>query len=152
MYRSLMGVALVSGAGAIALQTAPFEATDWRGAVPQGFERVFYDGPGPRGELTGGNTIQPAIDDPTSVPVTAAPSTTLFRGQPQLAGQGVASQHQLGGDNRIDLVFVGDGYTVADQLTYQNHVNNVVGGLFSSEPLTSYIDYFAVHRLSLIHI
>ena len=156
MSTSLMGVALVTGAGAIALQTSPFEGIDMDGKVPEGFERVFYDGLSARGELTGGNTIQPKLDDPTSVPVTLAPSTTLFRGQPRLApqvtpqGGGVASQRQLGPDNRIDLVFVGDGYTTADLPTYQNHVNNVVGGLFSSEPLTSYIDYFAVHRIDVV--
>ena len=147
---SVIGVVLVTGAGAIALQSSPFEAEDFDGRVPEGFERVFYDGPGERGELTGGNTIQPAIQDPASTPVTAAPSTTLFRGQPELAGAGASSTRLLGPDNRIDLVFVGDGYTTADLGTYQNHVNNVVGGLFSSEPLTSYIDYFAVHRIDVV--
>jgi hypothetical protein len=147
---SVMGVALVAGAGAIALQTSSFEGSDWAGEVPEGFERVFYDGPGSRGELTGGNTIQPALNEPTTIPVTVAPSTTLFRGAPMPTAFGATAQQQLGPDNRIDLVFVGDGYTASEMGTYQNHVNNVVGGLFSSEPLTSYIDYFAVHRIDVV--
>ncbi|MBN2270699.1 MAG: hypothetical protein JXN61_08800 [Sedimentisphaerales bacterium] len=53
-------------------------------------------------------------------------------------------------ENRIDIVFIGDGYT-ADQLDlYAAHVENAVAGLFSQQPLAAYAGYFNVHRVDVI--
>ncbi|QDV04887.1 IgA Peptidase M64 [Planctomycetes bacterium Poly30] len=145
------GPTLVAAAAAVALQNSPQGHVRWNEPAPEGFETVFYDGPGLRGELTGGATLQPAMENLSELPVTPAPVTTLFRGEAAgLAQVAPSGQRLLGADNRVDLVFVGDGYTASELGTYQNHVNNVVGGLFSTEPLTSYIDYFAVHRIDVI--
>ena len=53
-------------------------------------------------------------------------------------------------ENRIDVVFIGDGYT-ADQLDlYAAHVETAVTGLFSQQPLAAYARYFNVHRVDVI--
>jgi hypothetical protein len=53
-------------------------------------------------------------------------------------------------ENRIDIVVVGDGYTLSDMSKYQLNVNNILGGYFSQEPLASYINFFNVHRVDVI--
>ena len=111
-----------------------------------GLETVYYDHLGPGGQLDGGVTRMPSVDDPAGVAVTPAPVTTLLSSAVPAGARALGS----GSDNRVDLVFVGDGYTNAELGTYQNHVNNVVGGLFSSEPLGRYMDYFAVHRVDVV--
>jgi len=53
-------------------------------------------------------------------------------------------------NNRVDLVFVGDGYTTADLTTYEGHINNVVTTLFNEHPFDVYAPYFNVHRVDVI--
>ena len=53
-------------------------------------------------------------------------------------------------ENRIDLVFIGDGYTAAELDLYAAHVENAVAGLFSQQPLAAYAGYFNVHRVDVI--
>jgi len=53
-------------------------------------------------------------------------------------------------ENRIDVVFIGDGYT-ADQLDlYAAHVETAVAGFFSQQPLAAYAGYFNIHRVDVI--
>jgi hypothetical protein len=52
--------------------------------------------------------------------------------------------------NRIDIVVLGDGYTLSDLNDYQLHVGNILSGYFSQEPLASYINFFNVHRVDVI--
>jgi len=51
--------------------------------------------------------------------------------------------------NRVDLVFVGDGYTTTQLATYATHVNNIVASLFDIEPYRAYEPYFLVHRVDV---
>ncbi len=53
-------------------------------------------------------------------------------------------------ENRIDIVVVGDGYTLSELSKYQLNVNNILGGYFSQEPLASYVNFFNVHRVDVI--
>ena len=53
-------------------------------------------------------------------------------------------------DNRVDLVFVGDGYTAADLATYEAHINTVTTTLFNEHPFDVYAPYFNVHRVDVI--
>ena len=53
-------------------------------------------------------------------------------------------------ENRIDVVFLGDGYTAAELDLYAAHVENAVAGLFSQQPLAAYAGYFNVHRVDVI--
>ncbi len=55
--------------------------------------------------------------------------------------------------NRVDLVFIGDGYTAGEiATTYSNHVSSMVSYLFgnASNPLSRYASYFNVHRVNVI--
>ena len=52
--------------------------------------------------------------------------------------------------NRIDLVFVGDGYTASQLGTYATHVANVVPAFFAQSPLDAYATFFNVHRVDVI--
>ena len=58
----------------------------------------------------------------------------------------------LGGDpaNRIDLVFVGDGYTAGELGIYASHVTAQVMDFFQEEPYTAYQDYFNVHQVDVV--
>lgn len=58
--------------------------------------------------------------------------------------------------NRIDLVFIGDGYTSAELSTlYSRHINHVAGRLFASrqagatEPFRAFNGFFNVHRVNV---
>jgi hypothetical protein len=52
--------------------------------------------------------------------------------------------------NRIDIVVVGDGYTLSDMDAYYLHVDNILSGYFAQQPLASYINFFNVHRVDVI--
>lgn len=52
--------------------------------------------------------------------------------------------------NRVDLVFVGDGYTQSDLPTYANDVSNANTGIFNEFPLDAYASFFNVHRVDVI--
>ena len=53
--------------------------------------------------------------------------------------------------NRIDIVFVGDGYTAAEMVTYANHTYNVLGLSMAEEPIAAYSTYFNIHRVDVIY-
>ncbi len=53
-------------------------------------------------------------------------------------------------ENRVDIVFVGDGYTTSDLVNYETHVNNILAGFFGEEPMDAYEPYFNVHRVDVI--
>lgn len=55
--------------------------------------------------------------------------------------------------NRVDLVFVGDGYTAGEiSTTYAAHVSAMVSYMFGSagNPLSRYASFFNVHRVNVI--
>jgi IgA Peptidase M64 len=58
--------------------------------------------------------------------------------------------------NRVDIVFLGDGYTATDISggTYVNHINSYVNYMFSpglnQDPFNRYRNYFNVHRIDVI--
>lgn len=53
-------------------------------------------------------------------------------------------------NNRLDIVFVGDGYTASDLSTYATEVDSVLPGFFSEAPFDAYASYFNVHRVDVI--
>lgn len=50
-------------------------------------------------------------------------------------------------DNRINLLFLGDGYTIGQQHIYNQHVDNAVKYMQQFEPYLSYADFLSVDRL-----
>ncbi len=53
-------------------------------------------------------------------------------------------------ENRVDLVFVGDGYLQTQLGAYATHVQNALDDLFTQEPFVRYEPYFNVHRVSVV--
>ena len=51
--------------------------------------------------------------------------------------------------NRIDLVFVGDGYTSAELNAYAAHVDAVYPPFLNEKPLADYASYFNIHRVDV---
>ena len=58
--------------------------------------------------------------------------------------------------NRVDIVFLGDGYTTVDIAAgkYANHINNYLNHMFSdsliSDPFFRYRNYFNVHSVEVV--
>lgn len=55
-----------------------------------------------------------------------------------------------GGDNRVDLVLVGDGYTASQMGLWAQHAANVENQFFRYEPFTAYEPYFRVTRVDVV--
>ena len=53
-------------------------------------------------------------------------------------------------ERRIDIVFLGDGYTSSQLGQYATNVETAVAGIFAEEPFTSYRSYFNVHRIDVV--
>ena len=52
--------------------------------------------------------------------------------------------------NRIDIVFVGDGYTASEIADYSTHVDNILITFMAEEPLVAYSNYFNIHQVDVI--
>lgn len=52
--------------------------------------------------------------------------------------------------NRIDLVFLGDGYTADEQATFADDVNRTVQVLFAETPFLEYASYWNVHVVYVV--
>ncbi len=99
-------------------------------------ERVYYDALEPDGSLRGGMMLVPRPDlSQIGLGPASGVSTIVNSGRSA---------------NRVDLVFVGDGYTASDLDDYAAHVANGVADLFSQQPFQTYRSYFNVHRVDVI--
>jgi hypothetical protein len=49
--------------------------------------------------------------------------------------------------NRVDILFMGDGYTQAQQSLYQSNINHIHDGFFNITPLGEYENYYNVNVL-----
>lgn len=53
--------------------------------------------------------------------------------------------------NRIDLVFLGDGYTLYDTATYSSNVQSFINFMFNTvSPFNEYITYFNIYKVNVI--
>jgi IgA Peptidase M64 len=54
--------------------------------------------------------------------------------------------------NRVDIVFLGDGYTSSQLNVYQSHIDSMMNHLFNQgeEPFPRYHNYFNAHRIDVI--
>ena len=112
-----------------------------RSETPAGesLQTVYWDTLDANGALTGGNTklMLPTGKRPTSV--LPAFSTTLT--------QSLLPPNPA---NRLDLVFVGDGYTSSQLAAYASNVTNVTNSMFNIDPYATYKNYFLVHRVDVV--
>ncbi len=99
-------------------------------------ERVYYDAPDEQGRLSGGFTYLPLPDLAALAAGPAADWTTIVDNGPSA--------------NRIDFVFVGDGYVETELGLYAVHVNAGLNVIVTQEPLQTYSSYFNFHRVDVI--
>jgi hypothetical protein len=95
---------------------------------------VYYDGLDEDGNLVGGRVMMPY--SPPSLALAASECTTLLNNGPPA--------------NRIDIVFVGDGYRRGELDEYAQHVDGAMSDLLSLEPFATYSTFFNVHRVDVI--
>ena len=100
------------------------------------FETVYWDTVTKDGRFDGGRLLMEMSETTNFVEQGIAGVTTIIDNGPT--------------DNRIDIVFVGDGYTVSDLDDYEDHVQNALDGFFGIEPLESYLPLFNVHRVDVL--
>jgi hypothetical protein len=105
---------------------------------PGSFESVYYDTLDENGNLTGGKVDMWVPTRHAPVAVTPATSTMLMSFGPTNPA------------NRIDFVFVGDGYTAAQLATYATQVTTVTNSFFNKVPYSTYRNYFQVHRVDVV--
>ncbi len=121
-----------------------FVAPSALAAVPQGvndpgsFETVFYDTLDANGALTGG-TVEMWVPS-RHAPVAATPAHSTL----------VMASGPLNPANRVDFVFVGDGYTSAQLGTYATQVATATNSFFNKVPYSTYRTYFQVHRIDVV--
>lgn len=100
-----------------------------------GVELAHACWPGEDGQLTGRRIPVETLD----------PETVALR-------EHLANRDLLRGSvpDRIDIVFVGDGYTASQQALFQSDVDNIVADLFQYEPFITYEPFFRIHRVEVI--
>ncbi len=103
----------------------------------KGMMEVYYDYL-EDGMLKGGKSVMPVPEAELSV-LEAMPPYNAYT----LIDNGAS-------ENRIDLVFVGDGYRAGEMDTYLGHVQNVLSAFFNEEPLDVYENYFNVHVVEVV--
>lgn len=108
-------------------------------ALPQSAnaEPVYFDVPQEDGALVGGMTelFQPMMSSASMSTLNSSSSTVLDNGR---------------SSNRVDLVFLGDGFTESQQFTYQSKVSAFLSYLLTEHPLEEFSPYFNAHRIDII--
>ncbi len=100
-------------------------------------ERVTCCHPGEHGTLEGGALLLPA-PEPAPVGFGGFPSTTIeSNGDPA---------------NRVDIVFVGDGYQASQLGAYETLVAQRWATIRTREPYASYLPYFNAHRVDVTSV
>jgi hypothetical protein len=138
------GLSEIVGVAAVALLAAPGVARgqaagdSLRGRprpAGEAVEKVYYDVPDEHGQLSGG-FVTMLMTAPGGVAGSFdAPVTTILDNGPSA--------------NRIDLVFVGDGYLDTQFGLYAIHVGNGFSELFGVEPFSTYMTFFNAHRVDV---
>lgn len=102
-------------------------------------ELVFWDTLDEAGNLTGGRVelLTPAPGSIQSV----SPAAWRTLDATKAAGNPA---------NRIDLVFVGDGYTQGELGQYASQVSSIANTFFNKVPYSTYQDYFLVHQVDVV--
>ena len=103
-----------------------------RGVEADTLERVYYDQADAQGNLSGGVVMLPRPDLETLPLGPGAAWITILDNGPS--------------SNRIDIVFVGDGYLASELGSYAIHVSTGLTDLMSQEPFLSYSTFFSHNK------
>jgi hypothetical protein len=135
---AVVSILLASGAASAQQFDAPHLHQDCSHAhhptIP-GVELAHACWPGEDGQLTGRRIPVETLDAETVALREHMANRDLLRGSVP---------------NRIDIVFVGDGYTAAEQALFQSDVDAIEGDLFQFEPFITYKPFFRVQRVEVI--
>lgn len=52
--------------------------------------------------------------------------------------------------NRLNVVFMGDGYSAAEMVKFATDVDILVASMFTQQPYTAYEPYFNIHRVDVV--
>ncbi|MEM7755224.1 MAG: M64 family metallopeptidase [Planctomycetota bacterium] len=113
-------------------------------------ERVHYDFVRPDGSLDGGHF------DTVTVRRTDLPTPNLAGPTQRLSANGFVAIPELRNgartvaNNRLEIVFVGDGYTASELGIYAAQVDQFSDEMFSYQPLTNYRALFEVYRVDVV--
>jgi hypothetical protein len=100
-------------------------------------QKVTCCHPGKHGTLEGGPLLLPA-PEPAPIGFGGFPSTTIeSNGDPA---------------NRVDIVFVGDGYQASQLGTYASLIAQRWATIRTREPYSSYLPYFNAHRVDVTSV
>lgn len=103
---------------------------------PHGLDTVYYDTVTEDGFFTGGMLQLPMEPMDGLIRSGVGEVTTLLNNGPNA--------------NRIDIVFVGDGYLESELSSYSSHSNVAMAAFLNIEPFTEYQGLFNVHRVDVI--
>ena len=96
---------------------------------------VYSCHPGLHGVLEGGPRLVPSVAPSPIAGGVEGVETILLNGDPS---------------NRVDLVFVGDGYLEPELSAYAPRCVAALEALFDEEPFTSYRPFFNAHRVDVV--
>lgn len=110
-------------------------------------ERIYYDFVRPDGTLDGGYLDTLIEIDPNFRP-DAPPAGVHTLGPDGFVS--VAPGLRTAQANRLEVVFVGDGYTAGELAMYAAQVDAFADDMFSYEPFTTYRPLFQIHRVDVV--
>ena len=131
MVRVQQTIMITAFLAASALPFASYGADD-----PHGLDTVYYDSVTEDGFFTGGKLQLPMEPMDGLIRAGVGEVTTLLNNGPST--------------NRIDIVFVGDGYLESELGSYASHANTAMAAFLGIEPFTEYQGLFNVHRVDVI--
>ena len=127
------------------LLLAPLQATPQAAGDPiEAPGVIYYDFLEFEGDRLRGGRIPVDLDNPMHTDTgqvfaeSASSVTTLMDNGPT--------------SNRIDIVFVGDGYQASELSSYAADVDGILPVFFAKEPLDAYMTFFNVHRVDVISV
>jgi hypothetical protein len=132
--RLIAAATAIGGCAAIASAHVPHQPEE----ADRRFEVVHNCVPDEHGRLSGG-TMLLEIDPPLPPGAAASAVASVVT----LINNGPSS-------NRVDVVFVGDGYTAGQLGLYAGHVQNLVNNFFAIQPYATYAPYFNIHRVDVV--
>lgn len=104
-------------------------------------ERVYWDSVDASGALYGGRVELLTVEGKSVREVSPAAFATL-----------TAVDGGVDPANRIDLVFVGDGYQAGQLGLYASQVAALGSTFFNKVPFSNYQPYFSVHRIDVVSV
>jgi hypothetical protein len=156
-----LGLGLATGVGGLTPASAQLIVADDADANPTS-ERVYHCMP--RDPASGdfrleGGPLQLSTDRDRRYPTpglagaaTLVDGAWLDRWETEILHRGAGDGSGGGPDlaNRVDVVFVGDGYQANELALYASQVAAFANDMFEAEPLATYRPLFTIHRVDVV--